>query len=586
MSVAKVETDIPMEEETNEENVQEECKAPSEDVEAAVEIKREGFTSENFKIELNNLPKFFSVGQAKKLFKNLGLQAHKFKPVGHNARYMFVNFSNEDDRRKAVDKLNGFKVKGNKLRAFDTNAAKDPMVKLKESSEQEVEDTRPARERIASAVCALGSLPYEKQLEQKMEEVTGLVNKIRREYLKQLPVLKKEEVAVVEPFIPSPVVNGYRNKCEFTVGHHPETKEVTIGFRLASYKKGSVAVVEPDDLPIVSDLMKKTVKYFQDFVRASGYAPFTHLDNKGHWRQLTLRTNRVGDVMAWIILHPQDMTPEERLDLSNKVKEHFSPEKSADSLDKPLASLYIQFMGQKQKGEDDPPIELLSGSPAIVETLMDGKLKFEISPQSFFQVNVEGAEKLYAMCSDMATREQDGPGKEVDTSPLLFDVCCGTGTIGLCLADKCRKVVGVDIVPEAVDNAKKNALANNVTNAEYHAGRAEHVLPELLKKSLSSEDADKAAAVAVVDPPRAGLHHKAVQALRASPDIRRLVYVSCDAKAAFNSLVALGKPPSNAFPGNPFVPRRVVPVDLFPHTRHFELVLLFERLELIEKSSE
>ena len=71
---------------------------------------------------------------------------------------------------------------------------------------------------------------------------------------------------------------------------------------------------------------------------------------------------------------------------------------------------------------------------------MDGKLKFEISPQSFFQVNVEGAEKLYAMCSDMATREtnQDGPGMEVDTSPLLFDVCCGTGTIGLCLADKCR----------------------------------------------------------------------------------------------------------------------------------------------------
>ena len=93
--------------------------------------------------------------------------------------------------------------------------------------------------------------------------------------------------------------------------------------------------------------------FFQDFVRASGYAPFTHLDNRGHWRQLTLRTNRAGDVMAWIILHPQDMSPEERLDLSNKVKEHFLPEKSADSLDKPLASLYIQFMGQKQKGKEE-----------------------------------------------------------------------------------------------------------------------------------------------------------------------------------------------------------------------------------------
>ena len=110
MSAANVETDVQMEEENNEKKVQEECQAPSEDAENAVEIKREGFTSENFKIELNNLPKFFSVGQAKKLFKNLGLQVHKFKPVGHNARYMFINFKNDEDRRKAVNKLNGFKA--------------------------------------------------------------------------------------------------------------------------------------------------------------------------------------------------------------------------------------------------------------------------------------------------------------------------------------------------------------------------------------------------------------------------------------------------------------------------------------------
>ena len=88
----------------------------------------------------------------------------------------------------------------------------------------------------------------------------------------------------------------------------------------------------------------------QEFVRTSGYAPFTHLDNRGHWKQLTLRTNREGDIMAWIILHPQDMPPEERSVLSDKVKDHFSAEKSAGSLDKPLASLYIQFMGQKQRG--------------------------------------------------------------------------------------------------------------------------------------------------------------------------------------------------------------------------------------------
>merc|ERR1712029_841518 len=165
---------------------------------------------------------------------------------------------------------------------------------------------------------------------------------------------------------------------------------------------------------------------------------------------------------------------------------------------------YIQFFGQKQKGCDDPPIELLCGAPAITETLMGDKLRFEISPQSFFQVNIEGAEKLYSKCT-------------FQEKPVLFDVCCGTGTIGLCLADKCGKVIGVDIVEEAVENARKNAAANSVTNAEYHAGRAEQVLPELLKRRrfASADDVSDdvtSPVVAVVDPPRAGLHHKAVQA--------------------------------------------------------------------------
>jgi len=551
--------------------------------------QREGFTSEIFKIEMNNLPKFFSVGQAKKLFKKLGLEVHKFKPVGHNARYMFVNFANEDDRSKAIEKLNGFKIKGNKLKAFAANAAKDPMLKIRSSDngrdQDQAEDTRPAKERLAEAVCSLGNLPYQEQLSHKLKEVKDLAAKLRNDYCRQLPLLKPEEVAIVDDFIPSPVVNGYRNKCEFTIGYHPETNEVTVGFRLASYKKGSVGVVEADHLPIVSDLMKSVVKYFQAFVRESGYAPFNHFEHSGHWKQLTLRTNRAGDVMAWAVLHPQEMSTQQQRELADKVKNYFSADKSAGHLDKPLTSLYIQFMGQKQKGSDDPPVELLSGSPAIAETLMNGRLKFEISPQSFFQVNVAGAEKLYSLCADLM-KTPDNSGRK----PLLFDVCCGTGTIGLCLADQSDRVVGVDIVEEAVVNARKNAKQNGVTNAEYHAGRAEHLLPELLKRGICEEESGAGAGsapppVAIVDPPRAGLHHKAVQALRASPNLRRLVYVACDAKAAYQSLVSLGKPPSNAFPGDPFVPRRIIPVDLFPHTRHYELAILFDRIQLIRPTT-
>ena len=98
------------------------------------EDQRKGFTSENFKIEIKGLPRFFSIGQAKKLFQKLGLKPHKFKPVGgRNARYMFVNFSNESEKLRAIKTLDGFKLKGCSLQAFAANAAKDPLLKQREN---------------------------------------------------------------------------------------------------------------------------------------------------------------------------------------------------------------------------------------------------------------------------------------------------------------------------------------------------------------------------------------------------------------------------------------------------------------------
>ena len=107
----------------------------------------------------------------------------------------------------------------------------------------------------------------------------------------------------------------------------------------------------------------------------------------------------------------------------------------------------------------------------------------------------------------------------------------------------------------------------------FSLGRAEFLLPELLKKSSGLKS------VAVVDPPRAGLHAKAISALRSS-DIETLVYVSCDAKAAMSNFIDLGRMTSNAYKGEPFVPKKIIPVDLFPHTKHFELIILFERYSL------
>ncbi len=309
---------------------------------------REGFTSEIYKIEINGLPKFFSVGQAKKLFHQNKLDFHKLKPCGRGATYMFVNFKNEEDRDKAIGVLDGITVKGKKLRAFKAKPPKDPMLKVRDAERQEGTDDRPIAERIRSAVCPLASLAYEDQLKKKADEVEEIMSGLRREIKQQYRFLEKHgksigesDLATVQPFVPSPVLDGYRNKCEFSIGVHPETDEVTVGFRLASYKKGSTSVASVEDIPIVSDVMKATVSKFQEFVRASGLKPFDSISQTGHWKQLTVRTSRNGDVLAWAILNPGDMKPEEREKLAKDLSDHFG-----DS----VTSLHLQFLDRREKG--------------------------------------------------------------------------------------------------------------------------------------------------------------------------------------------------------------------------------------------
>ena len=576
------------------------------------EIERKGFTSENFKIEINGLPRFFGVGEAKKLFKKLNLKAHKFKPVGgRNAKYMFVNFANEDDKIQAIAKLDGLTLKGTTLKAFPANAAKDPLLKHRSNNfgqrnpeivkTEDAENDKSAEDRIAEAVSPLWYTHplYGDQLKQKLDGVKRLVHKLEGEFHQQLPFLSscshlhtensKRSFVVVDDIVPSPVITGYRNKCEFSIGKHPETGETVVGFRLASYKRGSIAVVGIDHLPQVSDSMKKVVKHFQDLVQhgEAGWKldAYDQVTQQGYWRQLTLRSSRSGNLMAVVVLHPQRLTDVEKELVKSNIIAHFE---KLNNTTMQISSLHIQFLGQKEKGSEDPPVELLSGSDTISETLMKGRLTFQISPQSFFQVNVEAAENLYEVCGQLAGLEERNIKDEVDSAkPLpttLFDVCCGTGTIGLCLANRCNKVIGVDCVVEAIENANNNAQRNGLSNAEFHAGRAEFILGQLIKNEASEGNQNRRL-VAIVDPPRAGLHPKAVTALRAATEIHTLIYVCCDAKAAMQSLINLGKPPSNTYRGDPFIPRRVVPVDLFPHTPHIEIVIMFERMPLIEMAS-
>ena len=153
----------------------------------------------------------------------------------------------------------------------------------------------------------------------------------------------------------------------------------------------------------------------------------------------------------------------------------------------------------------------------------------------------------------------------------LLDLCCGTGTLSTLMASHVKHVIGIDSSNSAIEDAKRNAAENNVRNATFLAGTVEEILPRLADENYLTGNV-----VAVANPSRRGLHPNVIRTLRRMNYIQKLVYVSCKADGdAFNNFVLLCRPRSDS--GAPFVPVNAVPVDLFPHTPHCELVLSFER---------
>jgi len=165
---------------------------------------------------------------------------------------------------------------------------------------------------------------------------------------------------------------------------------------------------------------------------------------------------------------------------------------------------------------------------------------------------------------------------EVSPNTCVLDVCCGTGTIGICVAEKCNQVLGIEMVSSAVEDAKKNASLNKIDSekCDFFAGKAEDIIDSVIMKAKYEN------IVAIVDPPRGGLHQRVLQLIRKCRQIKTLIYVSCDPKAATKNFVDLARPPTNkGYKGSPFIPTKLIPVDLFPHCTQSELILVLQRQE-------
>uniref|UniRef100_A0A8D2K086 tRNA (uracil(54)-C(5))-methyltransferase n=1 Tax=Theropithecus gelada TaxID=9565 RepID=A0A8D2K086_THEGE len=375
------------------------------------------------------------------------------------------------------------------------------------------------QERLADVVTPLWRLSYEEQLKVKFEAQKKILQRLES-YIQMLngvnvttAVPKSESLpCLLHPIIPSPVINGYRNKSTFSVNRGPDGNPKTVGYYLGTWKDGNIVCVRSNNL---KNIPKKHSQVAQEE------------------------------------LHVQKET----------VKEFFirGPGAACD-----LTSLYFQESTMTRCSHQQSPYQLLFGEPYIFEELLS--LKIRISPDAFFQINTAGAEMLYRTVGELTG---------VNSDTILLDICCGTGVIGLSLAQHTSQVLGIELVEQAVEDARWTAAFNGITNSEFHTGRAEKILPGLLK---SKEDGQSV--VAVVNPARAGLHYKVIQAIRNCRAIRTLVFVSCKLHGeSARNVIELCCPPDPAkkLLGEPFVLQQAVPVDLFPHTPHCELVLLFTR---------
>ena len=386
--------------------------------------------------------------------------------------------------------------------------------------------------------CRWQHLPYDFQLECKRRQVIDTLDRIGH--------VEHPEVLST---LGSPLQWEYRNKMEYTFSNKcwltfeqlrsgvefPDRDAA--GFHIpGAFDK----VLDIKDCRLASPLSNRLRLFVRQYAKDNGLSFYDLRENKGLVRTMMVRTLRTGESMA-VIVFGED-SPAEIKKLLDAVRAEF-PE---------LTSLQYVVNLKVNDTIGDQEVILHSGREYIVEE-MEG-LRFRIGPKSFYQTNSLGAYTLYKVARDFAGLTGD---------ELVYDLYTGTGTIANFISRKARKVIGIEYVPEAIEDARINSADNDIDNTLFFAGDMKDVLTDDFVAEHGRPE------VMIVDPPRAGMHTDVVGViLRAAP--QRIVYVSCNPATQARDIALLN---------NDYRITRVQPVDMFPHTQHVENVCLLERRE-------
>ncbi|MBR8660018.1 23S rRNA (uracil(1939)-C(5))-methyltransferase RlmD [Brevibacillus sp. NL20B1] len=390
------------------------------------------------------------------------------------------------------------------------------LVRVVERSPARVEPPCPVYEECGG--CSLQHMDYQAQLASKRELVIESLRKYAR--LENPPVA--ETIGMDNPW-------GYRNKAQFQVGR--QNGRLVAGL----YQTGSHRLVDLEECRVQHEATNEIVRTARQIMEELGIPAYDERKRTGVIRTIVARVAfATGETQLTLVTATEEFPRVKELILELRTR---LPG---------LVSIVQNVNRKKTSLIFGDSTRQLWGKPSIAEQL--GELSFDLSARAFFQLNPEQTRKLY---------EEVKKAAGLTGSELVLDLYCGTGTIALWLAPYAREVRGIELIPDAVEDARRNAEKNGAANATFHVGRAEVLMPKWAKQGVKPD-------VVVVDPPRTGLDDALIRSLlEVQP--QRIVYVSCNPST-------LGKDVAKLLARYELV--SVQPLDMFPHTSHVECVVL------------
>ena len=346
----------------------------------------------------------------------------------------------------------------------------------------------------------------------------------------------------VEPIIGADDPNHYRNKTQLPIRMGDDGK-----LRMGFFASRSHHVVDSSDCKLQMKIFAQVVSVFREWAKLAKPDAYDETLHKGRLRHLCMRyAEKTGELMVCVVVNAGGIPMEKEFCamLSGKIPE--------------LKSVIISSNREKTNVIMGQKCRTAWGQDFITDELCG--LRFKLSPLSFYQVNRAQAEKLYTIAKEYAALG----GEEV-----LLDLYCGTGTIGLTMAHEAKRLIGVEIVEETVEDARENAAQNDIKNAEFLCANAAEATKDLIRRGVRPD-------VVLLDPPRKGCEAELVDLVTGGMRPERIVYVSCDPATLARDL--------KRFTENGYVCQRARPVDLFSRTAHVETVVLLSRKNQTEVS--